>query len=118
HAWLGVALFIAWWLWGVLGVGRQPARSRAALVVAAVLGAALFCIYYFPFFLGAIMLVLTLALRRPAAARGGKLPPENPKEAGLVLGGDALLSTPYWVPIVIAVLRNGAQVAFNRWYSP
>ena len=118
HAWLGVALFIPWWLWGVLGVGRRPARSRAALIVAAVLGAALFCIYYFPFFLGAIMLVLTLALRRPAAARGVTLPPENPKEAGLVLGGAALLSTPYWVPIIIAVLRNGAQVAFNRWYTP
>lgn len=29
---------------GVLGIGREPARSRAALVVAAVLGAALFCI--------------------------------------------------------------------------
>jgi galactan 5-O-arabinofuranosyltransferase len=118
HAWLGVALFIPWWVWGVLGVGREPARSRAALAVAAVLGAALFCVYYFPFFLGAIMLVLALALRRPAARRGIALAPANPKEAGLVLGGAALLSTPYWVPIIIAVLRNGAQVAFNRWYSP
>lgn len=118
HAWLGVALFIPWWLWGVLGVGREPARSRATLAVAAVLGAALFCVYYFPFFIGAIMLVLVLALRRPAAARGVALPPRDPKEAGLVLGGAALLSTPYWVPIVIAVLRNGAQVAFNRWYTP
>jgi hypothetical protein len=60
------------------------------------------------------MLVLALALRRPAAARGISLPPANPKEAGLVLGGAALLSTPYWVPIIITVLRNGAQVAFNR----
>jgi galactan 5-O-arabinofuranosyltransferase len=118
HAWLGVALFIPWWLWGVLGVGREPARSRVALVVAAVLGAALFCVYYFPFFLGAIMLVLVLALRRPAAARGVALPPTDPKQAGLVLGGAALFSTPYWVPILVAVLRNGAQVAFNRWYTP
>jgi hypothetical protein len=118
HAWLGVALFIPWWLWGVLGIGREAPRSRAALVVAAVLGAALFCIYYFPFFIGAIMLVLVLALRRPAAARGVALPPEDPKQAVFVLGGAALLSTPYWVPIVIAVLRNGAQVAFNRWYTP
>lgn len=118
QAWLGVALFIPWWLWGVLGVGREQARSRAALVVAAVLGAALFCVYYFPFFLGAIMLVLVLALRRPAAAGGVALPPADPKQAGLVLGGAALLSTPYWVPILVAMLRNGAQVAFNRWYSP
>ena len=118
HAWLGTALFIPWWLWGVLGVGREQPRSRVALLGAAVIGAALFCVYYFPFFLGAIMLALVLALRRPAAARGVALPPAHPREAGLVIGGAALLSTPYWVPILVAVVRNGAQVAFNRWYTP
>ncbi len=118
HSWLGVALFIPWWLWGVLGVGRAPARSRAQLVLAAVIGAALFCVYYFPFFIGAIMLIVVLALRRPAAARGVHLAPHNPKDAAIVLGGAALLSTPYWVPILVAVLRSGAQVGFNRFYDP
>ena len=40
-AWLSVALFVPWFLWAVLGVGRAPARSRGELVVAAVVGAAL-----------------------------------------------------------------------------
>ena len=117
HSWLGVALFIPWWLWGVLGVGRTPARTRAELLVAAVIGAALVCTYYFPFFLGAIALVPLLALRRPARARGLDLAPRDLRSAGLVLGGSVVLSAPYWLPLVVSVVRDGGQVAFNRFYS-
>ena len=117
HAWLGVAVFIPWWLWAVLGVGRSPARRRVELVVAAVIGGALVCVYYFPFVLGVLALVPLLALRRPAAARGVALPPGDVRTAGVVLAGSALVSTPYWVPLLVSVLRNGGQVGFNRFYT-
>ncbi len=115
-AWLVVALFVPWWLWGVLGVGRSPARSRLELAVAAVIGAALLCTYYFPFFLGVLMLLVVLVLRRPAAARGLALPPQNLRDTGLVLGGTAVLSSPFWLPLAVSVLRYGYQSSFNRYY--
>jgi galactan 5-O-arabinofuranosyltransferase len=115
-AWLGVALFVPWWLWGVLGVGRAPARSRRELVVAAVIGAALFCTYYYPFFIGVLALLVTLAVRRLAAARGVELSPRDPKAAGFVLGGTAVLSAPYWLPLVVSIVRDGYQSNSNRYY--
>jgi len=117
HSWLGVAVFIPWWLWAVLGVGRAPARGRVELVVASVIGGALVCVYYFPFVLGAIALVPLLALRRSAASRGVALPPIDLRRAGIVLGGSAVLSAPYWAPLIFSVLRNGGQVGFNRFYT-
>ncbi len=117
-AWLVVALFIPWWLWGVLGVGRDPARSRLELALAAVIGAALFCTYYFPFFVGALMLAVVAILRRPAAARGVALPPARPRDAGLVLGGTAVLSAPYWLPLVVSIVQHGYQSDSNRYYIP
>jgi len=115
-AWLCVAVFVPWWLWGVLGVGGSPARSRGELVVAAVVGAALFCTYYYPFFIGVLMLAVTLVLRRPARARGLELPPRDAKAAGLVLGGTVLLSAPYWLPLAVSIVRNGYQSNSNRYY--
>ena len=117
HSWLGVAVFIPWWLWAVLGVGRSPARSRVELVAASVIGGALVCTYYFPFVLGAIALVPLLVLRRAAASRGVALPPEDLRRAGIVLAGSAVLSAPYWAPLLVSVLRNGGQVGFNRFYT-
>ncbi len=87
HSWLGVAVFVPWWLWAVLGVGRAPARRRVELAVAAVIGGALVCVYYFPFVLGVLALAPLLALRRAAAARGLALPPRDVKAAGVVLAG-------------------------------
>ncbi|HEV2308911.1 MAG TPA: hypothetical protein VGU73_00195, partial [Acidimicrobiia bacterium] len=94
-----------------------PARSRLELVVASVIGGALVCTYYFPFVLGAIALVPLLALRRAAAARGVALPPTDLRRAGVVLAGSAVLSAPYWAPLVLSLLRNGGQVGFNRFYT-
>ena len=115
-AWLGVALFVPWWLWGVLGVGRAPARSRRELAVAAVIGAALFCTYYFPFFIGALMLLVTAGFRRLAVTRGLELPPRDPRAARFVLGGTAVLSAPYWLPLLVSIVRDGYQSNSNRYY--
>jgi hypothetical protein len=115
-AWLAVAVFVPWWLWAVLGVGRSPARSRVELVVAAVVGAALACTYYYPFLIGVLMLVVLTLLRRPAASRGVELPPRNPRAAGLVLGGTTVLSAPYWLPLLVSIVRDGYQSNSNRYY--
>jgi galactan 5-O-arabinofuranosyltransferase len=118
HAWLGVALFVPWWLWAVMGIGRSRPTSRGQIVVAAAVGAAIFCIYYFPFFLGVIQLVLVYALARPAAKHGIDTRPRDPRRAAWVVGGAAVLSSPYWLPMLISIARHGAQIAFNRWYTP
>jgi hypothetical protein len=115
-AWPGVVLFVPWWLWGILGVGRAPCRSRRERAAAAVIGAALLCTYYYPFIIGALMLLVAAGLRRLPGARGLDLPPRDPKTARFVLGGAVVLSAPYWLPVLVSIVSHGYQSNSNRYY--
>jgi galactan 5-O-arabinofuranosyltransferase len=117
YAWLAVAVFVPWWLWSVLGVGPRAPRSRAALVVAALVGAALVGTYYYYFFIGATQLILLTALRPAAARRGLDIGPRSWRHAGVVLGGTVVLSAIYWLPVLVSMAEHGTQALSNRFYN-
>ncbi len=118
YSWLALAVFVPWWLWAVLGVGPRPPRSRPALLVAALIGAALVATFYYYLFIGLTQLVLLAALRPAAARRGVDLGPRSGRRAAIVLGGAALLSAVYWLPLLVSMVARGAQTLSARFYGP
>jgi hypothetical protein len=84
-----------------------------------VLGAAIATTYYYPLFLGAVALILLLALRRVARRHRLALPPVFVRRTWIVLGGTALLSAVFWLPLLASVLTtSGAQAYQNRYLDP
>lgn len=123
YSWLAVAVFVPWWIGWVLQVGADPARSRvpsrAALIGGAAIGAALVCTYYYFFFIGAVQLVLLLALGPLYRRHGVALPFGRLRVAVAVLGGAALLSAVYWLPLAVSIVTTpGARSMQNRYYDP
>jgi len=116
YSWLALAVFVPWWLWAVLGVGPRPPRSRPALLVAALIGAALVSTFYYYFFIGLTQLVLLAALRPIAARRGVDLGRGGGRRAAIVLGGAALLSAVYWLPLLVSMIDRGTQTLSTRFY--
>ncbi len=118
YAWLAVVVFVPWWSAFVLQVGRDRPLGRRALAWGAIIGAAVFCTYYYFFFIGAVHLVLALALRRPVARAGLVLGPRRPRDTTIVLGGAALLSAVYWLPLLVSIVTTpGARSMQNRYYD-
>jgi hypothetical protein len=116
YSWLALAVFVPWWLWAVLGLGPRPPRSRRALLVAALIGAALVSTFYYYFFIGLTQLVLLAALRPIAARRGVDLGRVGGRRAAIVLGGAALLSAVYWLPLLVSMIDRGSQTLSTRFY--
>lgn len=118
YAWLAVVVFVPWWLRFVLQVGEERAPGRGTSVAGALIGAAVFCTYYYFFFIGAVQLLLAIALRRRAARAGLVLGPRYPREAALVLGGAAVVSAVYWLPLAVSIVTTaGARSMQNRYYD-
>jgi hypothetical protein len=118
YAWLAVVVFVPWWLTFVVQVGRDRPLRRGALACGTIVGAAVFCTYYYFFFIGAVHLLLAFALRRPAARAGLVLGPRRTRDAAIVLGGAALLSAVYWLPLLVSIVTTpGARSMQNRYYD-
>jgi galactan 5-O-arabinofuranosyltransferase len=119
YAWLAVAVFVPWWIACVLQVGARRAPSRAALLGGAAIGAAVLCTYYYYFFIGAVQLLLLLVLRPLFRRYGLALPFGRARVAVTVLGGAALLSAVYWLPLAVSIVTTpGARSMQNRYYDP
>jgi galactan 5-O-arabinofuranosyltransferase len=123
YSWLAVAVFVPWWIGWVLQVSEDPAHrrapSRAALMGGAAIGAALVCTYYYFFFIGAVQLALLLVLSPLYRRYRVALPFGRVRVAVIVLGGAALLSAVYWLPLAVSIVTTpGARSMQNRYYDP
>ncbi|MFA5884352.1 MAG: arabinofuranosyltransferase [Acidimicrobiia bacterium] len=121
HLWLAIAVFVPWWLSFVLGVGRAPGRrlGRGGVAVGIVLGAVVALTYWYVLLIGLVQLVGLLAARR--IFRHHRRTPEPPsrRDAALVLGGVAVVTIPYWLPLAVSILTTpGAQPMQNRYFTP
>jgi galactan 5-O-arabinofuranosyltransferase len=118
YAWIAAVVFVPWWLRFVVQVGddhRVPTRFPTVLAGAAI-GAAIFCTYYYCFFIGAVHLVVLLALRRAAPHRSMPAFPRDVRRAAIVLGGAAVLSAIYWLPLFVSIATTpGARAMQNRY---
>ena len=123
--WLAAIVFVPWWLAFVVRTGECPRRSgpgwdRRRVVVGSLVGAAIVLTYYYSFFIGATHLALVLVVGAVAPRTRRASPFTVDRESWAVLGGAALLSAPYWVPIAVRALVNGGLDSlqnryFERW---
>jgi galactan 5-O-arabinofuranosyltransferase len=118
HLWLATALFVPWWLRYVLGVGRDRPLSRGAAAVGILLGAVVALTYWYLLLIGLLHLAVLLALRRRFRRQGLVPQPPSLRDVALVLGGTALVTAVYWLPLAVSFLTtSGAQTMQNRFFT-
>ena len=119
YAWLSVAIFVPWWLWAVLGVGRVRPGSSRTVAMAALIGAVSFTIYPFAFFVAVVQLPIWAVVRRlvERAAASDPGPRRYWPTAMVVLFGSGLFSAVYWLPLLVDITRGGYDPVTNRYYS-
>jgi len=118
HLWLAIALFVPWWLWFVLGVGRDARLRWPGLAGGIVVGVVIALTYWYVVVIGLLELVVLLALR-PTFRRAGRTPePRFARDAAWTIGGVAVVTAVYWLPLVVSVLTTpGAQAMQNRYVT-
>lgn len=114
HSFIAYALFIPWWLFYIERV-TKPATSVKFYIVGGIIGALLFATYFYAFFIGAVSLLLKLAYER--------IPLIKKKVGGFTLMGalkvliaSAVLSSPYWLPVLISIISSGLDRSRGGWY--
>lgn len=113
HAFVASVAFIPWWLYYVEQV-RRPLATWRFYLTGGIIGAAIFSVYFYPFFLGGFILLLRATVLRwfmfwrPPHFKWGR--------ALGVLAASALLSAPYWLPVLWSVLANGMDRSRGGWH--
>lgn len=113
-AWMALFVIVPWWLDAVYGIRRDGCRARPVLVQG-LIGAPIFCLYYYYFFILGIGLLLAHLLdrlhppqdARPWARRFG------------VLGVAAGVSSVFWLPLLVSMVRAAEPASLqNFWFTP
>ena len=108
HAFVAIVIFIPWWLHYVEGVGLfRP--SLKDYLIGSVLGAIIATVYYFPFFVVATVLVLRLLWFNYRDHFRWR-------RALVVLSGSFVLSSWFWLPVLLSALEFGFDGAQGRWH--
>lgn len=130
HLWLAIAVFVPWWLRYVLGVvwpddhpggvdrpgGRRLTPGQ--VVTGILLGSVVALTYWYVLAMGLLQLVALLGLRRAFRRHGRPPEPASLRDVGLVLGGVAAVTIPYWLPLALRVLTTpGARTMQNRYFT-
>ncbi|MFH1373632.1 MAG: arabinofuranosyltransferase [bacterium] len=113
HAFVANAMFIPWWLYYIEQV-KRPLRGRRQYLVGALIGAAIFSTYIYPFFIGAFLLLLRATFLRKWVARGESQ--FRWKSALTVLSFSAVLSAPFWLPLLISLITFGSGASERGWH--
>jgi galactan 5-O-arabinofuranosyltransferase len=111
---VALAVIVPWWIDGVFGV-RRPRVRAWPFWVSGLVGALVFCTYYYYFFPLAIALLLTPLLDRMHEPAGA-----HPyRQRLLVVGTAAALASVYWLPFGISIIRAQAPASLqNYWFAP
>jgi hypothetical protein len=117
HLWLATAIFVPWWCRYVLGAGRAAPLTRVQIATGIALGTVATLMYWYVALIAVVHLVLLLALR--PVFRRNRWQPEPPRlrEMWFVLGGTAVLTAVFWLPLAVSALTTpGAQTMQNRYF--
>ena len=110
------AFFTPWWLYFVEDVKRKKDKGLRWYIIGAFLGAAIFLTYYYWFLLGLVSIVVR-ALLRPMIGDKPYLKTSSIKHKTMVLSGVGLFSAIYWLPLLLSILRYGADSMQNKWFN-
>jgi galactan 5-O-arabinofuranosyltransferase len=115
YVFVGCSLFFPWWLRYVEQVGPAIKSRWRHGVIGGLIGALLFSTYFYPFFI----LTLIMAVRTIVGNRWRLVVPGRQfrlLHAWEVLGGSALLSAPFWLPVMLSVFRWGGDRTRGEWF--
>lgn len=116
--WLSLFLFLPWWLTFVEGLRRKERPHNIGLyLLGGFLGALLFQLYYYWFFVGGLSLFTRRLLQRLSLfAREAKAP--RLRDQLLMLASTALFSALYLLPLLFSALRAGGLESLqNRYFQ-
>lgn len=114
HAFLADSFFIPWWLYYIEQV-KKPVSNWKYYLFGGLIGAALFCTYFYSFFIGGVLLLLrTTVFARWEFIR--KASHFDLKKAMGVLLSAALFSAPYWLPPFISIFTYGIDRTRGGWH--
>lgn len=114
HAFIANSIFIPWWLYYVEQV-RGPLKRWSNYLSGGLIGGLIFMTYYYPFFIGGVLLILRMTILR-------KWSFANPSYTGHIwrsikmLCAAALFSSPFWLPLMWTVLTRGSNPAQQEWH--
>lgn len=112
-SWLALFVIVPWWLEAVYGIRRDGCRARPVFVQG-LIGALIFCLYYYFYFILTLGLLLAFVLDRlhpPAEARIWL-------RRMAVLGVAALLSSVYWLPLLVSIAEAPHPASLqNFWFN-
>ncbi|MBW1959574.1 MAG: arabinofuranosyltransferase [Deltaproteobacteria bacterium] len=113
-AFLANLLFIPWWLYYIERV-KNPDGNWKYYFWGGLSGAAIFMIYFYPFFIGGLLILgrVTLFRRCPFIKRTKYF---SLSRALGILCISALFSIPYWIPVFISILINGFDRSRGGWH--
>jgi galactan 5-O-arabinofuranosyltransferase len=111
------AFFIPWWFYYIEDIKSVENKTAKWYLLGGLLGALIFLTYYYWFFIGFLAFVLRILLkpllRQKAAIVSGPL-----KSKIFILATVALLSSVFWLPLIISIFHFGADSMQNKWFSP
>jgi galactan 5-O-arabinofuranosyltransferase len=114
HAFVGNSMFIPWWLYYIERV-RDARTDWRYYLSGSVIGGVIFMTYFYAFFIGALLLVLRLTLLRRwqylAHPPGFRL-----ARAWPIAVGTAVVSAPYWLPLLLSLVRRGFDPSWGGWH--
>ncbi|GAA4451791.1 galactan 5-O-arabinofuranosyltransferase [Phytohabitans houttuyneae] len=114
YAWIVLVAFIPWWLMAGHGLQRAGVR-RWHPVLLGLIGAVLFTVYYYYFF----VLPIVLCLYFVDARLRGQFSWREASRTFIALGVAALGSSVYWAPLAWNFLTSGHFESLNnRWITP
>ncbi len=114
HAFLTNTFFIPWWLFFIERVGN-PRVTWKYLLAGGIIGAALFVTYFYPFFILAFLLLLRATLLR-GYDFFRRIDRFRWKPAVGVLVIAAVLSAPYWLPVLVSMVQHGLDRSRGGWH--
>lgn len=107
HAFLANSLFIPWWFAFVEQVRRPHQTDWRYYLIGGLIGGALFATYYYPFFIGALLLLIRLIGQ--LFKRNWAVAPRQScwSRVWLMLIAAAVAASPYWLPQLWSFLTVG-----------
>lgn len=115
HAFLANSIFIPWWFYYIERVG-DPRTTRTYYLTGSVIGALLFMTYYFPFFIGGLLLVLRLMFDRKNKVLVANRADFTWRSALTILALSAVFSSIFWGPLLWSFVTVGYHSAQQEWH--